>query len=90
MKHVALLYDLTQTYHALQSLMYRHAGTGFIIYSNLFVPSQSFVELAGSDLTQHLKLVKGIRIPANRCDTVYSMGNMINPFMLQTSRVKSG
>lgn len=46
MKHVALLYNLTQTYRSLQSLMYRHAGIGFIIYSDLFVLSQSFAELA--------------------------------------------
>lgn len=70
--------------------MYRHARIGFIIYSDLFVLSQSFVELAGSNLTQLFELVKGIRIPANRCDTVYSMGNMVNPFMLRTSCVKSG
>lgn len=39
-------------------------------------------EIAKSFLTQLFKLVKGIWTPTNCCDTVYSMGNIVNPFML--------
>lgn len=57
-------------------------GIGIIIHCHVFLLSQSFVEIAESYLTQLFKLVKGIWIPTHCCDSVYSMGNMVNPFML--------
>lgn len=56
---------------------------GIMIHNHLVRLSQSFVEMAKSYLRQLFKLVKGIWILTNRCDTVYSMGTIINPFMLR-------